>query len=264
MGWLIACLFGGLLWRTRRQLASLRRANSAPSVAESVQPAFASSQHLPLASRHLHNLVVLSLDLSHLRQAGGLDSARYADLTAQIDTLWGDIVRYEGTVPQSQAWQEARAAAWELLCEQHSRWESPPWAEETAPATPVETPEPNIAPPSARLHAELAYHVEIPPLPAVAASDVRTLPPALPVTAGEVPAAAEEAAQPLSMTSPASAEDTARYAWEPAAPSALERAMEAVAGWPALIAPFLVQNIGWFIGGLCFIAGSIFLVTYTT
>ena len=128
MGWLLACLFSVLLWRTRRQLASLRRANSAPSVAESVQPAFASSQHPPLASRHLHNLVVLSLELSHLRQAGGLDSARYADLTAQIDTLWGDIVRYEGTVPQSQAWQEARAAAWELLCEQHSRWESPPWA----------------------------------------------------------------------------------------------------------------------------------------
>jgi hypothetical protein len=48
------------------------------------------------------------------------------------------------------------------------------------------------------------------------------------------------------------------------APSALERAMQAMAGWPALIAPFLVQNIGWFIGGLCFVAGSIFLVTYTT
>src|SRR5262245_55842412 len=37
-----------------------------------------------------------------------------------------------------------------------------------------------------------------------------------------------------------------------------------MAGWPALLAPFLVQNIGWFIGGLCFVAGSIFLVTYTT
>jgi hypothetical protein len=68
----------------------------------------------------------------------------------------------------------------------------------------------------------------------------------------------------VSAASPLSAEDTARYAWEPMAPSALERAMQAMAGWPALIAPFLVQNIGWFIGGLCFVAGSIFLVTYTT
>src|SRR2546428_3427753 len=121
------------------------------SVTESVQSAFASSQHIPLAYQHLHNLVVLSLELSRLWEAGGLDPARYADLTAQIDTLGGDIVRYEGAVPQSQAWQEARAAAWALLCEQHSRWESPPWAEATAPATPVETQEPNIVPPSARL-----------------------------------------------------------------------------------------------------------------
>src|SRR2546428_9235212 len=147
MGGLIACRSGGLLGRTRRQLAYLRRANSAPAVAESVQSAFASSQHIPLAYQHLHNLVVLSLELSRLREAGGLDPARYAELTAQIDTLWGDIVRYEGTVPQSQAWQEARAAAWELLCEQHSRWESPPWAEEAAPVTPVETREPSTSPP---------------------------------------------------------------------------------------------------------------------
>jgi hypothetical protein len=34
--------------------------------------------------------------------------------------------------------------------------------------------------------------------------------------------------------------------------------MQVMAGWPALIAPFLVQNIGWFIGGFCFVAGSIF------
>src|SRR5262249_10999285 len=51
--------------------------------------------------------------------------------------------------------------------------------------------------------------------------------------------------------------------WQPAAPSALERALRSAAGWPSLIAPFLVQNIGWFIGGLCFVAGSIFLVSYT-
>ena len=40
--------------------------------------------------------------------------------------------------------------------------------------------------------------------------------------------------------------------------------MQTISGWPALLAPFLLQNIGWFIGGLCFVAGSIFLVAYTT
>ena len=43
-----------------------------------------------------------------------------------------------------------------------------------------------------------------------------------------------------------------------------ERLVETVSGWPKLAAPFLVQNIGWFVGAFCFIAGTIFLVSYTT
>src|SRR5262249_60988232 len=88
-----------------------------------------------------------------------------------------------------------------------------------------------------------------------------TPPPAPPVTRPEMPGAVAEAEQPVSAASPSSSEDTACYAWEPTTPSAVERAMQAMAGWPALIAPFLVQNIGWFIGGLCFVAGSVFLGT---
>ncbi len=52
--------------------------------------------------------------------------------------------------------------------------------------------------------------------------------------------------------------------WRPIEPGPLERALQAMSGWPALIAPFLVQNIGWFIGGFCFVAGALFLVTNTT
>lgn len=54
------------------------------------------------------------------------------------------------------------------------------------------------------------------------------------------------------------------HAFRPAEPTLLERILKAVSGWHALVAPFLVQNIGWFIGGFCFIAGSVFLVSYTT
>ena len=260
MGWLMACLFAVLLWRTRRQLKALLRATPSATEAASAQPALASYQNVPLAYQHLHNLVVLSLELSRLRAAGTLEPAQYADLTAQIDTLWTNIVRHLGAAPQSQAWHEARTAAWELLVDQYMRREPPPWAEETAPTPPVETREADIFTPPAHLQEELLHRVEIPPLPATA----WTPPPAPPVTVPEAPEALAEAAQPVSAASPLSAEDTASYAWEPTAPSALERAMQAMAGWPALIAPFLVQNIGWFIGGLCFVAGSIFLVTYTT
>jgi hypothetical protein len=260
MGWLMACLFAVLLWRTRRRLKTLLHATPSATAVASAQPALASYQHIPLAYQHLHNLVVLSLELNRLREAGTLHPAQHADLTAQIDTLWTNIVRHLGAAPHSQAWHEARTAAWELLIDQYPRREPPPWAEGAASPPPVETHEADIFTPPAHLQEKLLHHVEIPPLPAAA----WTPPPAPAVTVSAAPEALAEAAQPGSATPPRSAADTASYAWEPTAPSALERAMQTMAGWPALIAPFLVQNIGWFIGGLCFVAGSIFLVTYTT
>src|SRR5262245_27525009 len=261
MGWLMACLLAVLLWRTRRQLKALLRATPSATEAASAQPALTSYQNVPLAYQHLHNLVVLSLELNRLRAAGTLEPARYADLTAQIDALWTNIVRHLGAVPGSQAWHEARTTAWELLVDQYMLREPLPWAEEPASTPQVETREVDIVTPPAHLQEELLHRVEIPSMPAAAAW---TPPPAPPVTVPGVPEALAEAEQPVSTPSPLNAEDTASYAWEPTAPSALERAMQVMAGWPALIAPFLVQNIGWFIGGLCFVAGAIFLVTYTT
>ncbi len=151
MGWLMACLLAVLLWRTRRQLKALLRVTPSATEAASAQPALASYQNVPLAYQHLHNLVVLSLELNRLRAAGTLEPAQYADLTAQIDTLWTNIVRHLGAAPQSRAWHEARTAAWELLVDQYMRREPPPWAEETAPAPPVETREADIFTPPAHL-----------------------------------------------------------------------------------------------------------------
>ncbi len=37
-----------------------------------------------------------------------------------------------------------------------------------------------------------------------------------------------------------------------------------MSGWPKLIAPFLAQNIGWFVGGFCFVAGALFLIANTS
>ena len=121
MGWLMACLFAVLLWRTRRQLKALLRATPSATEVASAQPALASYQNVPLAYQHLHNLIVLSLELNHLCAAGTLESARYTGFTAQIDTLWTNIVCHLGAAPQSQAWHEARTAAWELLIDQDMR-----------------------------------------------------------------------------------------------------------------------------------------------
>src|SRR5262249_42804604 len=154
------------LWRTRRQLKALLRATPSTTEAASTPLASASYQSVPLAYQHLHNLVVLCLELNRLREAGRLDPTRYADLTAQIDTLWTNIVRHLGAAPHSLAWHEAGTAAWELLVDQYMLQEPPPWAEETALAPPVETRQADIFTPPAHLQEELLHRVEIPPMPA--------------------------------------------------------------------------------------------------
>ncbi len=62
---------------------------------------------------------------------------------------------------------------------------------------------------------------------------------------------------------PKKQDELTRYSWKPAKPGTLEQTVKAVSGLPKMIAPFLVQNIGWFISGFLFLTGCVFLVTYT-
>ncbi len=62
----------------------------------------------------------------------------------------------------------------------------------------------------------------------------------------------------------ADADSSPDHDWRPAEPGPLERVLRAASGWPKLIAPFLAQNIGWFVGGFCFVAGALFLVANTS
>ena len=45
--------------------------------------------------------------------------------------------------------------------------------------------------------------------------------------------------------------------------SLMHSMMQSLSGWHKLFVPFLLQNIGWFVGVLCFISGSIFFISYT-
>ncbi|MCB1919138.1 MAG: hypothetical protein KDJ28_04045, partial [Candidatus Competibacteraceae bacterium] len=74
----------------------------------------------------------------------------------------------------------------------------------------------------------------------------------------------ETARSPLSTPLPSAPNEQRDADWRPAEPGPLEKALQTMSGWPGLIAPFLVQNIGWFIGGFCFVAGALFLVANTT
>ncbi|MCP3852069.1 MAG: hypothetical protein GY694_17795 [Gammaproteobacteria bacterium] len=65
-----------------------------------------------------------------------------------------------------------------------------------------------------------------------------------------------------------SSKDSSQY--EEAGPSITDKQnnllhslMQSFSGWHQSLVPFLFQNIGWFIGILCFISGSIFFISYT-
>ncbi|MCP4690389.1 MAG: hypothetical protein GY859_20210, partial [Desulfobacterales bacterium] len=73
-----------------------------------------------------------------------------------------------------------------------------------------------------------------------------------------------EAARAADEKSAPKQDEATRFAWRPAKTGALERALETMSGWSSMAVPFMVRNIGWFIGGFLFIAGSIFLVIQTS
>ena len=136
MGWVVACLLAVFLISSRRQLRRLSAA-----VPRSAQAEPEGDRGVPLAYQHLHHLIVLWLELRRLHQAGDLEQARYVALTEAIDALWTNIVRQLGAAPHSQAWQDARDTAWELLVAQSALQEQPPWQQATAPGTPATVPQ---------------------------------------------------------------------------------------------------------------------------
>lgn len=64
----------------------------------------------------------------------------------------------------------------------------------------------------------------------------------------------------LSSSTILSSED---FAWKSKKKSPIEHVLQRISGWSNVFTPFLVQNIGWFISIISFVAGSILLITYT-
>ena len=250
MGWLVAGILLVFWLGARQRLKAMR------------EPAFwqgdsETSPALGLSAREAHrqvcDLSVLRLELAHLRAADTLSEARYAELTGRVDAAMEAIIQQSWGDPGGATWAERRDAAWARLMQDEASLLAPPWRQADRSAG-VETPE--VAAP-APLYEEIAQPVAVPSLSAAAQAALSHAPlaPTAPPSQDEPPS------QDKDKTEAATPSD---YALEPKPPSALERALQAVSGWPALLIPFMAQNIGWFIGGLCFVAGSVFLVSYTT
>ncbi|MCB1825660.1 MAG: hypothetical protein KDJ54_14185 [Candidatus Competibacteraceae bacterium] len=218
-----------------------------------------------LAPADLENLLLLRLELQRLLETGTLTEERHRQLIDALDGSWARHLREGGLQPDDPVWQRRRAVAWSLLVQSLDvPLGAPPWQPSISePASVVSEPEPSA--PELALGAAAIEMANGPPRAVSEPVSIssfqppaleRPLPPAIPTPA----ALLQKTDEPVVPHQVAAPDDD----WRPAAPSPLEKALHVLSGWPKLIAPFLAQNIGWFVGGFCFMAGALFLIANTS
>jgi hypothetical protein len=264
----------------RRQLHGLRQRPSGPHGAElptrthpppSPSVTLGGARRLVLAD--LENLALLRLELQRHRDSGDLAEDQCHRWVDDLDRLWAQHLRETGAVPESEVWRRRRALAWNLLARgSDAPLGAPPW--QSVAAEPLSTSPAQASPPVPESPSVPASPFALPPVPKPV-----PLPPPGPPTLSKTPSplvgegwGGGDQRSPSTIPSPLAREDrggegkrptTVDADWRPAAPTPLERALHALSGWPRLIAPFLAQNIGWFVGGFCFVAGALFLIANT-
>ncbi|NJN45659.1 MAG: hypothetical protein HC808_03285 [Candidatus Competibacteraceae bacterium] len=231
---------------TRNKLKQFRAEGSPQPIAYQ-KPTPVPAMHIAAGNRYstvvLENFILLHLELRRQARAETLTAAQYATLTEQLDTLWSRYLAGIQLSPDSDDWRERRRDAWNHFADLAAQPPGPPpWQTATRQESEPEAQQPSISIPPAKL---TTHPIELPPPPSV---------PKPPVISQSAPAFVTKQPEPESLETD----------WSPAEPSAFERLLERISGWPKLAVPFLVQNIGWFIGGFCLIAGTVFLVRNTS
>ncbi|MGR8978466.1 MAG: hypothetical protein ACU84H_00020 [Gammaproteobacteria bacterium] len=237
-----------------------------------------------LSFGQLADLLVLRRELDRLLAAAKIDDEAYRRLVSEIDKLEDRFFSDHGVYPSNQNWRESTESAWDMLNAYADKPVGPaPWVEPAGwenqyepESGDAEEPVPDSS--SAYADADVPDEFAEPLTPTAAESGGWENSPAyLNSTAAPANRGAEKAVESCDI---GSAEpvvipdlqcqthppvfDIENYAWQRHEPGPFERALKALSGWHALAAPFLVQNIGWFVGVFLFIAGSIFLVSYST
>jgi hypothetical protein len=272
--WLLVVVLSLQLLNARRELkalrARLREDEAQPSLPKDNDPGSQSG----LKGAH-QDLIVLRLELKRMTAAGALAEDLYQRLTQAIDAQW--TAELSEAPSADGMWRHRSTVGWRVLAAQgRVPYGPPPWQQQS-PATAQRQPnsertadlsltEQSLASAAERVwgSAEVSQPLPVSTLsqqPDRAGSgseaggdQVRSKP--LPTRpSGEKSAAAD--------IKPAG-ETPSRSVWQAEEPGFLESTLGVISGWPRAVIPFLLQNIGWFIGGFCFLAGSIFLVSYTS
>ncbi|NJO16094.1 MAG: hypothetical protein HC877_10175 [Thioploca sp.] len=233
----------------------------------------------------LISAVLLYLELKQQQRLGHLSTDDYNYLAKNIDIIYKKLVEKLGLTESEH--QLKLEMAWILLKKQiGGNLGVPPWRSTSQPtSSPVSVRKQSATQKSPVPAAEIQMAamansptVTPPPqptsLPKVVSHSVQATSPPVVVEQLSLTQAIEEiplAVQPIiapsqSVPLPKALETTEvivhtqqkkkAFTW---LPRQLNREV-----FTRLLLPFLWQNLGWFIGGFCFISGSVFLVTYTT
>lgn len=229
LGWLA---LAWLLYRLWRGFSGTRDAEP-PPMGRSGRHGPGGVKDDRLMPADLADLLLLRHALREGHESGRLETARWEDLDQRIEALLAASL--EAPVRNRLARLER---AWGVLSWYTETPLGPPPWHSPAPETPAAEPE--------------IPSVEI-PAPAPVAGKAA---PAEIVTRAQTPA---QPAPPDHKPPRSALHEVLR----PAEPGPLELALKAAGQRWAVLSPFLAQNIGWFLGGFCFIAGSMFLVAYT-
>ncbi|OYV19409.1 MAG: hypothetical protein CG439_914, partial [Methylococcaceae bacterium NSP1-2] len=211
-----------------------------------------------LTAGDLADLVLLRLELQSLLESGRIDNEQQAELTHRIDALCKQHLADFAAVPDNALWQKRRTSAWDLL-NHHAETPlgQPPWTIEPLHdniSTAVESKIPitvsslaidlNTSAPVETLHRNV-YPTEPEQQPALFAIDEEDHSSTRPLVGWG------EARTPTNQKTSNPEPPLNQHAWKPHEPSRLERLLTTLSGWHSMAVPFLVQNIGWFIGVFC-------------
>lgn len=229
--------------------------------------------------RNLIALGIFQYEIKRLHVEGKISQERYDELLRKSHVLQLELLQHQGYRRNTTLWRASREEAWRLMRLELNTTGAAPWnevpqqdAESEAPTTvaePVIEEKPIATASKAMTQSRQdVAQVELDRAKEREAQQEKELA----ELALKLEKSIEEESKPEprkedswaeSHTEP-KVEKQKDFALKPKEPSALEIWLKKTAGVPALMAPFLMQNIGWFVGGFLFLAGTVFLVLYTS
>jgi len=190
----------------------------------------ATKSQLTQLQNQLLSLILLRLELNQQHQNEQITAAVYHQTISEIDQLSAQLIKQQ-TVISKATQRSLLESAWLQLNKQlGGRLGIPPWRV-------LKTPQPHEFTTEQR---QSETKIERP----------KSTPPKIP--------------PPQPIPPIAKVPTTETITPSPTKKSFLKKLLPSRALLFEWLVPFLWQNFGWFIGGFCFIAGSIFLVTYTS